>query len=124
MITRCESPNRKRYSDYGGRGITVCDRWHDFANFLADMGEKPTSRHSIDRINNDGNYEPENCRWATPLEQSANSRRVRPVVRSDGKRYISTSEAARATLTTSAAIVSACRGRLKTTGGFGWQYSE
>lgn len=75
---RCYNPNHDFYPAYGGRGIVVCDRWlESFDNFLADMGEKPTPRHSIDRINNDGNYEPTNCRWATPLEQASHTRRNR-----------------------------------------------
>ena len=75
MRQRCENSNLPRYYDWGGRGITVCDRWQKFENFFADMGEKPTPRHSIDRINNHGNYEPSNCRWATPKQQQRNSRR-------------------------------------------------
>lgn len=75
MRQRCGNPNHSRYPGWGGRGITVCDRWREFKNFFADMGEKPTPAHSIDRINNDGNYEPSNCRWATPKEQQRNSRR-------------------------------------------------
>ena len=74
MIRRCTKSSRKDWKDYGGRGITVCDKWREsFQNFLNDMGERPEGT-SIDRINNHGNYEPGNCRWATPLEQSSNRR--------------------------------------------------
>lgn len=71
---RCHNPRARKFPDYGGRGIRVCERWMDFAAFLADMGPKPSPAHSIDRVNNDGNYEPGNCRWATPKEQSNNRR--------------------------------------------------
>ncbi len=74
---RCNNPNDKDYIKYGGRGIKVCDRWDSFYVFLADMGEKPSPQHSIDRIDNDGNYEPSNCRWATKKEQTHNSRVVK-----------------------------------------------
>lgn len=74
MWQRCTNPNNKKFYRYGARGISVCDRWKAFANFLADMGERPKGK-SIDRINNDGNYEPGNCRWATALEQARNKSR-------------------------------------------------
>lgn len=79
MMSRCYNPNSSRYESHGNRGITVCDRWHDFNNFLSDMGERPSRNYSLDRINNDGNYTPENCRWATPKQQSRNTRRNRKI---------------------------------------------
>jgi hypothetical protein len=76
MMNRCYNPKTPHYNRYGGRGIHVCDRWHNFENFLMDMGERPTDM-SIERKNNDGNYEPGNCKWATDGEQSRNTSRTR-----------------------------------------------
>ncbi len=73
MRNRCNNPNADCYPEWGGRGITICKRWNSFANFLADMGERPKDR-SLDRIDNNGNYNKENCRWATSVEQTYNKR--------------------------------------------------
>ena len=74
MLSRCTDPNATGYENYGGRGISVCERWHHFANFAADMGIKPSRDHSIDRRNNSLGYYPGNCRWATRIEQASNKR--------------------------------------------------
>lgn len=75
MKNRCLNPNDTHYEYYGGRGITVCDRWLEFTNFLADMGERPAGL-TLDRVDTDGDYEPGNCRWATWSEQRMNQRRM------------------------------------------------
>ena len=76
MIARCYNKNNNKYHRYGGRGIKVCERWlHNFEKFLEDMGKRPSLKHSIERINNDGNYEPSNCRWDIPFAQSRNNSR-------------------------------------------------
>ena len=75
MRSRCYNKNSKYYSNYGGRNITVCDRWRDsFINFFKDMGLKPEGKTEIDRIDNNGNYEPSNCKWVTPAENCHNRR--------------------------------------------------
>jgi hypothetical protein len=78
MLDRCTKKNNKRYADYGGRGIDVCERWRDFKNFLVDMGECPAGL-TIERQDNDGHYCKENCRWATRDEQALNKRTNMPV---------------------------------------------
>lgn len=80
MLQRCEKENYALYKNYGGRGIKVCERWHKFANFIADMGRRPSDDHTLERVDNDGDYEPGNCRWDTRAAQSLNQR-----VRRDNK---------------------------------------
>lgn len=74
MKVRCLNPTHPAFPYYGGRGIGICERWMSFENFLADMGEKPEGL-TLDRINNDGNYEPGNCRWTDMIEQTKNQRK-------------------------------------------------
>jgi hypothetical protein len=94
MIARCYDTRSPSYSDYGGRGVTVCDRWRDsFEAFLSDIGRRPSPHHSVDRLNNDRGYEPGNVRWATKLEQT-NNRRTTVFVEFQGER-LSVSEIAR-----------------------------
>ena len=78
MKQRCFNPKNQSYANYGGRGITVCDRWLKFENFYADMGVRPDGM-SLERKENNGDYEPNNCRWATQQEQTCNTRRTRRV---------------------------------------------
>lgn len=85
MWSRCTNPIVDRYKNYGGRGITVCDEWKNFENFFADMGDKPTRKHSLGRIDNNKNYCKENCRWETPIEQ-ANNTSTNRFIEIDGER--------------------------------------
>ena len=84
MKTRCNDPNTSEWHRYGGRGITICERWAEFNNFLADMGPRPRPGYSVDRVNFDGNYEPSNCRWADSKTQCRNMS-VNRIVEINGK---------------------------------------
>lgn len=87
MIQRCTNPNYAKFQDYGGRGIKVCERWMKFAEFYADMGPRPTPKHTIERMENNGNYCKQNCKWATSYEQRRNTRR-NVYVWHEGKRFV------------------------------------
>jgi hypothetical protein len=76
MRDRCRNPNNKAFKWYGGRGIKVCERWDKFENFISDVGRKPSPKHSLDRINTNGPYSPENCKWSTQSEQVINRRKI------------------------------------------------
>lgn len=85
MKQRCSNPNYKNYKWYGGRGIRVCDRWlNSFTDFYGDMGKRPSNKYSLDRIDVNGNYEPDNCKWSTAKEQH-NNKRTNKVIEVNGR---------------------------------------
>lgn len=86
MLQRCTNPRATKWPSYGGQGVTVCARWHEFANFLADMGERPAGK-TLDRIDNAAGYEPKNCRWATNKQQQQNLR-ANKLVDYEGRQYV------------------------------------
>jgi len=79
MMSRCNNKDHKSYKNYGARGISVCDRWYDFEKFAEDIVHRPSDQHTIDRIDNNGNYSPDNCKWSTWEEQNNNARGNRPI---------------------------------------------
>lgn len=125
MFTRCTNPNAPHFDRYGGRGVSVCERWRSFANFLEDMGERPSPRHTLDRYpDNDGNYEPGNCRWATMQQQARNRSTTRAVVRDDGLYFGSMAEAAEATGGNRRCIRDVCTGRQRQHHGHTWKFAD
>lgn len=93
MIDRCENPDNPSFDNYGGRGITVCKKWHDILQFLADMGNRPSDGYSIERLDNDLGYSPDNCEWATAKQQSRNTRaNVRLVVNGEERTIVEWAE--------------------------------
>lgn len=130
-MMRCHNPENPDYSEYGGRGIAMCDRWRfgeggktGIECFFEDMGARPSKAHSIERADNDEGYSPINCTWATKTTQVRNRRNTRAVVRGDGTRYSNIAEASDATGIRPENIRSVCRGLSKTAGGYRWSYAE
>jgi hypothetical protein len=80
LLKRCQNPNAYNFSFYGGRGVNVCERWQKFENFLEDMGKRPSRKHTVERLDPEGDYEPSNCRWASILEQANNRRNTRRII--------------------------------------------
>lgn len=108
MLSRCRNPNYPQFKDYGGRGIRVCERWKTYSAFAEDMGERPPGM-TLDRIDNDGNYEPGNCRWATRKEQQRNQR-ANSRVEIEGKTYLAVELAEQIGVETKTIVARAARG--------------
>jgi hypothetical protein len=114
MRKRCSNPNDANYEKYGARGIRVCARWEKFESFIADMGRKPGPRYSVERRDNNGNYEPGNCYWATDTEQARNKRSNR-LITHDGRTQCLSAWAAESPVSPQH-----LRGRLRD----GWEFAD
>lgn len=113
MQARCARKSHVGYKNYGGRGVKVCDRWvNNFAQFIEDMGLPPSDKHTLDRIDSNGDYEPSNCKWSTMLEQQRNRRNTLYII-SDGKKMRLTEYAEDNSMTYSAAYMRLSRGQLE-----------
>lgn len=121
--TRCNNSHCAAFPRYGGRGIRFCPEWEQFEPFRNwALASGYTDRLTIERVNNDGDYEPTNCRWATPADQHRNKSQNRAVIRSDGKRFALIVDAAREMGCSHSGISAACSGRRKTWAGYQWRY--
>lgn len=114
MRARCKNPNDKRYARYGKRGISVCARWQDFSNFIQDMGPRPSDKHSLERRNNDGDYEPDNCYWGTDFDQGRN-KKSNLLITHEGRTQCLSAWAAESSITPQH-----LRGRLRD----GWEFAD
>lgn len=124
MRTRCENPKSTQWKWYGAKGVAVCERWRTFGLFLQDMGERPSTKHTLDRFpNKDGNYEPGNVRWTLHVEQCRNRSSNRAVVRSDGALFRSLAEAAESVAGTVGGVWDVCNGNQRKHRGYGWSYA-
>lgn len=122
---RCHNPNNPAYKNYGGRGIEVCAQWrNDYKQFVSDMGFRPDPLLTLDRIDNNKGYSPENCRWASRKDQCRNKRNNRKVIRDDGMVFNTIAEAAESVGGGMGNIGSVCAGRQKSAYGHTWKYME
>lgn len=123
MRTRCENPNSTQWKWYGAKGVTVCDRWKTFALFLEDVGPRPSTKHTLDRIDGLKGYEPGNVRWVEHQQQCRNRSSNRAVVREDGVAFNSLSEAAESVGGNIGGVWDACNGHSKQHRGYKWSYA-
>jgi hypothetical protein len=123
MRQRCRNVRCHAFARYGGRGIAICAEWERFEDFRDwALANSYAANLTLDRIDNDGNYEPGNCQWISKAEQNLNKSNLRAVVRSDGKRFPTIAAAARDLGCSQTSIIDVCRGRQLTSHGYGWRY--